>query len=375
MNAGNMPPIRQLYLHIPFCHRICPYCSFYKHLPGETDQAAFLRAIVKEAEQARKLWGDRLELETIYWGGGTPSLLSVRALESFLPALHSALGEPKPGEWTVEMNPVTLTPAKLEMFRQHGVTRASLGVQAWDCETLQTLGRDHSPEQAEEAYQMLRTAEFPKVSLDLMFSVPGQALESWCGSLEKTISLQPDHISCYNLTYEEDTAYFERFQKGEYTRDEHVDEAFFSEAMDRLQAAGYAQYEISNYAREGSESLHNRGYWRGADYLGLGPSAVSTIDRVRLKNVSDTAAYVQCVSRDESPAMEAEHLTPDQWRCERLALELRTSRGVDVQWLECLERQVGELSSEGLAEMKEGRLCLTRRGKMVADSVIAHLWS
>ena len=375
MNAGNMPPIRHLYLHIPFCHRICPYCSFYKHLPGETDQAAFLRAIVKEAEQARKLWGDRLELETIYWGGGTPSLLSVRALESFLPALHSALGEPKPGEWTVEMNPVTLTPAKLEMFRQHGVTRASLGVQAWDCETLQTLGRDHSPEQAEEAYQMLRTAEFPKVSLDLMFSVPGQALESWCGSLEKTISLQPDHISCYNLTYEEDTAYFERFQKGEYTRDEHVDEAFFSEAMDRLQAAGYAQYEISNYAREGSESLHNRGYWRGADYLGLGPSAVSTIDRVRLKNVSDTAAYIQCVSRDESPAMEAEHLAPDQWRCERLALELRTSRGVDVQWLEGLERQVGELASEGLAEMKEGRLCLTRRGKMVADSVIAHLWS
>ena len=375
MNAKPMPPIRQLYLHIPFCHRICPYCSFYKHLPGETDQAAFLQAIVKEAEQARKLWGDRLELETIYWGGGTPSLLSVRALETFLPALQTALGNPKPLEWTVEMNPVTLTAAKLEMFRQHGVTRASLGVQAWDSSTLQTLGRDHSPAEAEEAYGMLRAAQFPKVSLDLMFSVPGQSLDAWCGSLEKTIAMQPDHISCYNLTYEEDTAYFERFQKGEYTRDEHVDEAFFSEAMERLGAAGYAQYEISNYARKGSESLHNRGYWRGEDYLGLGPSAVSTIDRVRLKNVSDTAAYVRCVGSEESPTTEAEHLTADQWRCERLALELRTARGVDVQWLEGLEKQVEELSSEGLAEMKEGRLCLTQRGKMVADSVIAHLWS
>ena len=375
MNAGNMSPIRQLYLHVPFCHRICPYCSFYKHLPGETDQAAFLQAIVKEAGQAREMWGDRLELETIYWGGGTPSLLGVRALEAFLPALQKALGDPKPVEWTVEMNPVTLTAAKLEMFREHGVTRASLGVQAWDSETLQTLGRDHSPGQAEEAYQMLRRAEFPKVSVDLMFSVPGQSLEAWCGSLERTMALQPDHISCYNLTYEEDTAYFERFQRGEYTRDEHVDEAFFSEAMDRLEAAGYAQYEISNYARAGSESLHNRGYWRGEDYLGLGPSAVSTIDRVRLKNVSDTGVYVQGVGRDESPAREAEHLTPDQWRCERLALELRTARGVDVQWLEGLGKQVEELSSEGLAAMKEGRLCLTKRGKMVADSVIAHLWS
>ena len=375
MNAGNMPPIRQLYLHIPFCHRICPYCSFYKHLPGETDQTAFLQAIVKEAQQARKLWGDRLQLETIYWGGGTPSLLSVRALESFLPALQSALGEPKPMEWTVEMNPVTLTAAKLEIFRQHGVTRASLGVQAWDSETLETLGRDHSPEQAAEAFGRLRAAEFPKVSVDLMFSVPGQSLESWCGSLEKTIALQPDHVSCYNLTYEEDTAYFERFQKGEYTRDEHVDEAFFSEAMDRLHAAGYTQYEISNYAKEGSESLHNCGYWRGEDYLGLGPSAVSTIDRVRLKNVADTAAYMQRVGRDQAPAMEAEHLTPDQWRCERLALELRTARGVDVHWLEGLEKQVEELSSEGLAHLTRGRLHLTQRGKMVADSVISHLWS
>ena len=148
-------------------------------MPGETDQAAFLQAIVKEAEQARKLWGDRLELETIYWGGGTPSLLSVRALELFLPALRKALGNPKPLEWTVEMNPVTLTAAKLEMFRQYGVTRASLGVQAWDSGTLQTLGRDHSPAEAEEAYGMLRAAEFPKVSLDLMFSVPGQSLDAW----------------------------------------------------------------------------------------------------------------------------------------------------------------------------------------------------
>ena len=370
-----MTPIRQLYLHIPFCHRICPYCSFYKHLPGEADQAQFLRAVVREADQARSLWGERLQLETIYWGGGTPSLLSPRLLEEFLPALMVALGDPQPVEWTVEMNPVTLTPGKLGIFRQHGVTRASLGVQAWDARTLETLGRDHSPQQAEGAYAMLREAKFPKVSLDLMFSVPGQSLEAWCASLAQTIAMQPDHVSCYNLTYEEDTAFFERFQRGEYLKNEEVDEAFFREAMERLAVEGYAQYEISNYARAGSESIHNQGYWRGEDYVGLGPSAVSTIDRVRLKNIADTAEYVKRMEGRQSASQEAEHLTEEQWRCERLALELRTAQGVSLHWLTGSEEGIEQLSAEGFVLVEQDRLVLTTRGRMVADSVIAHLWS
>ena len=368
-------PIRHLYLHVPFCHRICPYCSFYKHQPGATDQAAFLDALVIEARQAKQLWGDRLQLDTIYWGGGTPSMLSVTHLESFLPAFLAALDHPKPVEWTVEMNPMTLTKPKLELFRHHGVTRSSLGVQAWDERTLEVLGRDHSPAQAEEAFQLLRETQFPVVSLDMMFSIPGQSLEGWCANLEKSISLKPDHISCYNLTYEEDTSFFERFQKGDYTRDEETDEAFFLQAMERLAAVGFDHYEISNYAQPGFESRHNQGYWKGNDYLGLGPSAVSTIDKVRTKNVPDTAQYMAKLQSNESPVSEAEHLTEDQWRCERLALELRTNEGIPAEWFADQRSRIADLIAEGFMSEADDRLRLTRRGRLVADSVISHLWT
>jgi oxygen-independent coproporphyrinogen-3 oxidase len=368
-------PIRHLYLHVPFCHRICPYCSFYKHQPGATDQAAFLDALVVEARQAKELWGDRLQLDTIYWGGGTPSMLSVTHLETFLPAFLEALDHPKLFEWTVEMNPMTLTKPKLELFRHHGVTRSSLGVQAWDERTLEVLGRDHSPAQAEEAFLLLRETKFPVVSLDMMFSIPGQSLEGWCANLEKSISLKPDHISCYNLTYEEDTSFFERFQKGDYTRDEETDEAFFLQAMERLAAVGFDHYEISNYAQPGFESRHNQGYWKGNDYLGLGPSAVSTIDKVRTKNVPDTAQYMAKLQANESPISEAEHLTEDQWRCERLALELRTNEGIPAEWFADQRSRIADLIAEGFMSEAENRLRLTRRGRLVADSVISHLWT
>jgi oxygen-independent coproporphyrinogen-3 oxidase len=368
-------PIRHLYLHIPFCHRICPYCSFYKHTPGSTDQAAFLDALVTEAKLARALWGDRIQLDTIYWGGGTPSMVSTEHLAKFLPEFLAALGQPTPVEWTVEMNPMTLTNSKLALFRDHGVTRASLGVQAWDEPTLTTLGRDHSPAQAVASYELLRAVDFPIVSLDLMFSIPGQSLETWITSLQRTIDLQPDHISCYNLTYEEDTDFFEKFTAGTYKKDEATDEAFFKETMDRLPMAGYTQYEISNYARLGFESKHNQAYWAGADYLGLGPSAVSTIDRVRTKNLPDTAGYMAQLGKQLAPTVEAEHLTEDQWRCERLALELRTTKGLAKHWLAEESAKLTELREEGLIIVTDDFVSLTTKGKLVADGVIAHLWT
>ena len=302
-------------------------------------------------------------------------MLSVTHLESFLPAFLKALEHPKPTEWTVEMNPMTLTKPKLELFRHHGVTRSSLGVQAWDEITLEVLGRDHSPVQAEEAFQLLREVKFPVVSLDLMFSIPGQTLQDWCANLDKSISLQPDHISCYNLTYEEDTSFFERFQKGDYTRDEETDEAFFLQAMERLGAVGFEHYEISNYAQPGFESRHNQGYWKGNDYLGFGPSAVSTIDKVRTKNIPDTAQYMKMLAEGASPVSEAEHLTEDQWRCERLALELRTTAGIPAEWFTDQTECIDDLINEGFMIAVDNRLRLTRRGRLVADSVISHLWT
>jgi oxygen-independent coproporphyrinogen III oxidase len=365
--------IRHLYVHIPFCHRICPYCSFYKHEPGGTDIPAFLRALTAEAAAARAKWGAWLAPETVYFGGGTPSMVSSGQLEKWLPDFCAALELEHVREWTVEINPRTIDDRKAAVLRAQGVTRASLGVQAWDEPSLTVLGRDHAPAEAEEAYHVLRRADFSVVSIDLMFAVPGQTLDAWRYSLQRTLSLRPDHVSAYNLTYEEDTEFFARFSRGEYARDEAVDAAFFTEAMRLTEQAGYEHYEISNYAQPGCGSLHNSSYWAGADYLGLGPGAVSTVDRRRWKNVENTVLYMQQPAGAAFGEKDAETLTDTQWACERLALELRTARGVALQWLPEPAR-VEHLTSAGLAEVADGRLRLTREGKGVADSVIAHLW-
>ena len=231
------------------------------------------------------------------------------------------------------------------------------------------LGRDHAPAEAEEAFHTLRRAGFSVVNVDLMFSVPGQSLETWGETVRRTAALEPDHVSAYNLTYEEDTAFFDKLNAGEFSRSEDKDAACFSSVMELLGEAGFRHYEISNYARPGFESVHNQSYWAGEDYLGLGPSAVSTVDRMRWKNVESTALYISNPQAGRS----VENLTEDQWRCERIALELRTVRGLAMEYLPFPER-VEALVTDGLAEAGGGRLVLTQKGKYVADTVAAHLW-
>jgi oxygen-independent coproporphyrinogen-3 oxidase len=365
--------IRHLYVHIPFCHRICPYCSFYKHEPGGTDMAAFLRALTAELKADRS--GPR-ELETVYFGGGTPTLLSSGHLERWLPEFVACAGMVPGAEWTVEVNPRTITEKKAALLRSAGVTRVSLGIQSWDPEVLRTLGRDHSPEEAMEAWRILVSAGFPVCNVDLMFSVPGQSLESWGDTVERTLALGPRHISAYNLTYEEDTEFFERFRSGEYLREESVDEAYFAEVIRQTRLAGMEHYEISNYAQPGHESRHNAAYWAGADSLGIGPGAVSTVSRKRWKNLENTVLYMQRALAGESvrQAGSEEEIDDAAWACERIALELRTSRGVDLALLPDAGR-VAETNEGGLTEVRDGRLVLTPGGRFVADSVAGHLWA
>lgn len=366
-------PVRHLYVHVPYCHKICPYCSFYKHLPGEGALATYADALLAEA-RLLKAGAVPLALETVYFGGGTPTLLSRSVLARLLPDLAEVLDFSKVAEWTMEVNPRTILPEKAEVMRQAGVTRVSLGVQAWDGPTLTTLGRDHAPEEAEEAYHILRTAGFPVVNLDLMFSVPGQSHQAWQETLDRTIALQPDHVSAYNLTYEEDTAFFEMCQAGQYAVEEDRDEVCFAAAMTSLEAAGLAHYEISNYGRPGMESRHNQSYWAGDDYAGLGPGAVSTIHGLRFKNIENTTLWQQGALAGALHRIEQESITPDKWLCERLALGLRTRQGLPLAWLASAVAAVDRLREEGLVEVEAGRLLLTRRGKFVADGVAAHLW-
>jgi oxygen-independent coproporphyrinogen-3 oxidase len=358
-----------LYLHIPFCHRVCPYCSFYKHTPGSTPIGAFVDAVVEEAR--RRI--DR-PVRTMYLGGGTPSMLSPRHLERLFEGLRGVVDVAALEEVTMEANPATFDAAKARLFRDLGVSRVSLGIQSFSPHVLETLGREHTREQAAESVGVLREAGIPQVNIDLMFSVPGQSDEDWRETLRQAVACGPDHVSAYNLTYEEDTAFFDMLKRGETEIREDVDATMFSEADEFLTADGFSHYETSNYARSGARSTHNEGYWEGEDYLGLGPSAVSTVDGVRSRNVSDTAAYVSRVGAHGHAVDEAEALDPESWRIERVALGLRTEKGMDRAWLnESGVARAEALVGEGLAEWREGRLVLVGRGRALVDAVAAEL--
>lgn len=373
LNPPRGEPVRHLYVHVPYCHKICPYCSFYKHLPSEGNPAGFPAALLAEA-RALVEGPVPLALETVYFGGGTPTFLPTAVLENFLPELASILNFGQVQEWTMEINPRTIDAKKAAVLRGCGVNRASLGVQAWDAESLEILGRDHSPAEGEEAFRILRDSGFPSVSIDLMFSVPGRPVSAWEASLKKTLSLQPDHISAYNLTYEEDTEFFRKCLAGIYSVEESRDEEEFALAMELLQGSGYLHYEISNYAKPGRESLHNQSYWAGGDYAGLGPGAVSTIHGQRYRNIPSTTVWQDSARAGKVLRVEHEEITPTKWLCERLALGFRTSTGLPAQWLQGAQPAITRLLEEGLIRQDGNFLKLTHRGKFVADGVISHLW-
>lgn len=361
-----------LYVHLPFCHRICPYCSFYKHTPGKTAVGAFVEALIAEA--AWRLPQCAGPPRTLYLGGGTPSMLSPRHLRRLFAGLQELVDFSALAEVTLEANPATFDAAKARLFRACGVSRVSLGIQSFAPHVLTTLGREHSPAQAIEAVAILRQAAIPSVNIDLMFSIPGQSRTDWQSTLEQAIALAPDHISAYNLTYEEDTAFIESLRRGEMREDEDHNADFFQLADSLLGAAGFDHYETSNYARPGHHSRHNRGYWHGEDYLGLGPSAVSTLDHVRHTNIADTDRYVSMVGALGQAVVASDPLDPEARRIERIALGLRTSEGIALSLLDsgALER-VEWLVAEGLARRTGDRLVLSHSGRALVDPIAAEL--
>ncbi len=358
-------PLRHLYFHIPFCPKLCPYCSFYVETGGKNKTRAFLDALLREVE----LHAAGARPHTIYFGGGTPSALSVEQLDYLFGGLRDRLDLGELIEWDLEANPATINAEKAALLRSHGVTRLSLGVQSWDDGLLKTLGRVHNAEQAERTFHVLRDAGFTNLNVDLMFAVPGQTPAQWSATLDRTIALAPEHVSSYCLTYEEDTDYFRKLLGGEYRQDVELDATLFETTMDVLPAAGYAQYEISNYAKPGRESRHNQAYWRGADYLGFGPSAFSTVGARRWQNIPDTAEYTRRILAGESAATFTEELTAEMRRGEILAFAIRAREGVAATDVERWSDEMSEFRALGFFEERTDRLILTRRGKMMADAV------
>ena len=367
--ACTSDPIRHFYVHFPFCARICPYCAFYKTRGNAAEVARFCDAVVLEARQVAKKFP--LALETIFFGGGTPTVLSTAQLKNLVARFHQILDLSALREWSIEANPGSVSAKKAAALRACDINRISLGVQSWDNTLLKLLGREHEATQAEESFHILRSAGFSNISVDLMFALPGQTERQWLDSLQKTIALQPEHISTYCLTYEEDTEFLARFQRGEFAVNDETEARFLELAMTALETAGYEQYEISNYARPGFRSEHNRAYWCGADYIGIGPSAFSTRGLERWQNVANHNEYARRLFANKSPVASIEKLTPAMKRTEHIALGLRTREGIVADTID--QSQAEELISDGLLARRANRFALTGAGKLLADSVAENL--
>src|SRR5215471_1796490 len=374
--------IRHIYVHIPFCARICPYCAFYKDLLDRSQTWRFCEAILGEfgslagmPRSPESVRGSAQRADaticpsTIYFGGGTPTALNIGQLETLLRGFRERLDLSRLVEWTIEANPGSVSARKAAVLKKFGVNRISLGVQSWDNNLLNLLGREHDAHQAEESFRILRDAGFTNLNVDLMFGLPDQTVDQWRRTLDKTVALRPEHISTYCLTYEEDTEFFLRQSRGEFRQQPDADAEFFEMTMAILEEAGYAHYEISNYARPGFESVHNRAYWLGKDYLGIGPSAVSTIGMQRWQNVRDYRAYIDRALSGESPRESREDLTHEMKRTERIALVLRTREGIPASEFKSFCSEVSELIALKLLRKSNGNFFLTSKGKALADSV------
>ena len=358
---------RHLYVHIPFCAKICPYCSFYKSEASRGGFAEFVEAVLVEA----RLRAEHIRPTTVFFGGGTPTALNKRQLERLISGLREVMDFSGVSEFTVEMNPATISPGKAEKLLALGVNRASIGVQSWDEDILRTLGRAHTPRMAEETVHTLRSAGFENINIDLMFGVPGQSPGSWHRSLRETLRLSPRHISAYSLTFEEDTEFFLRLARGEFQHDPHVDADLFGSTIETLEAAGFVHYETSNYCLPGRACAHNAAIWEGADYVGLGPSAVSTVRGIRRMNLPDTDSYCAALSGALLPPASEEYLHADDLLLERIALGLRTREGISREFIN--PRTFSALEKEGLIENHGSRLRLSRKGRPLADEIAVEI--
>jgi len=363
-----------LYIHVPFCANTCDFCAFYQVKPTAESVEGFMNCAAAEA--ALVAW-DR-PLQTVFWGGGTPGLLSPADLGRLAGIVHSIPGGAAPLEWTVELAPASVTRERLEVLRGAGVTRVSLGVQSFRPALLDALGRAHSLEQVHRAYERIRGAGFASVNVDLMFALPGQTASEWDADIDEAVALAPDHISTYCLTFEEDTALWVKLSQGKVRLDPENEARMFERTWERLGAAGYAQYEVSNFARAGHACRHNVNTWRMGEWAGLGPSAASQHRGWRGANVSDLPEWASLVRRGERMTRDRTELSPHLLAEDALVFGLRMNGGVDLSRLrercpdapwERVEALLGRLSGEGLAVREGSIVRLEPRGRLLADSI------
>jgi oxygen-independent coproporphyrinogen-3 oxidase len=368
-----------LYVHVPFCASTCDFCAFYQTTPTAKSVESFLAGIRRETELVS--WPR--PLTTVFWGGGTPGLLAADDLRRLGAVVHG-VARGTPAEWTVELAPASVTPERLAALREIGVTRVSLGVQSFQPELLDALGRQHTREQIERAYGRIRDAGFASVNLDLMFALPGQTAEEWAADVRTAVALAPDHLSTYCLTFEEDTKLWVKLSEGRVKLDPEHEARLYEATWAQLAAAGYAQYEVSNFARPGHACRHNLNTWHMNEWVGLGPSAASQQAGVRGANVADLERWQTLLASGQRVTEDRVALTPALLAEDALIFGLRMNAGVDVAvwrarapaapWAE-VEGLLERLVADELAVRAGSTVRLTDRGRLLADSVGAEMMS
>jgi oxygen-independent coproporphyrinogen-3 oxidase len=385
MLMDSIRPVASLYVHVPFCARKCEYCAFYSEATNGEVINRYVGGLIRELE----LVAPDLKPRTVFFGGGTPSLLNLEQWRAILGAMErlNLLGAE---EWTIECNPATVSPDKARLWRSHGVNRLSMGVQSLNENLLDRLGRVHSREMVFKSFDILRDAGFDNLNIDLMFAIPGQTLAIWRETLAEAMALGSEHLSSYEVIYEEDTPLFEQLKAGEFSVDEDLACAMYEELLERVTAGGFLQYEIANFAKGPLEPgnaadaaipfracRHNVNYWRGGSYYGLGPSAAGYVRGLRTKNWSNTVLYSEQLEKGRRALEWQEELPPLKRAAETAAFGLRMNAGwafdpfqsttgydLRLEW----KTEIEQLVHQGWGRVDEQRFCLTPKGLRFADA-------
>lgn len=367
--------IEGAYFHIPFCFHKCHYCDFYSLVDTRDRQEAFTQRMLVELQSLGQIFQPRPR--TIFVGGGTPTLLKPELWVKLLAELHRGFDLSRLEELTVEANPETVTPQLMSVLAEGGVNRVSIGSQSFNTDHLKTLERWHDPQTVGRAVDMARHAGIRNVNLDLIFAIPGQTLQQWLEDLRKALALEPQHLSCYSLTYEPNTPMTQKLKMGLVKRtDNALEEEMYAATIEHLTQAGYEHYEVSNFAKPGHRCRHNLLYWRNSSWLAIGPSAAGHLNGVRWKNMPHLGRYL--ASTGGCPVQDVEQLDAVASVGEQLMLGFRLLEGVENAWLDSVttdrHRQIlAGYVSDGLMLRTPTHTRLSPKGLMWADSLLAEL--
>jgi len=367
-----------IYVHIPFCKKLCFYCDFY-HVISVNDNSAFIDALLKEAS-LRKDYLESETVSTIYFGGGTPSVFSVKDLGTILNHINKLFRVEQDCEISIELNPDDVLPAYLDGLKDLNINRISMGIQSWRDSDLKMLNRRHDSAQAIKALKDTLDAGFENVTIDLIYGIPGMSLQEWESNLDFSLSFDIKHLSAYHLTFEPGTVFGKMLEKGAISEiDENESVAQFNILIEKTESAGFIQYEISNFGKPGYFSLHNSNYWKQVSYLGLGPSAHSFNGYSRQWNIRDLKGYIKLISAGKS-FYESEELNSKTRFNEYIMTSLRTMWGIDLEYVEeMFEKEgydyiinlAGKFKNYGLMKQEKKSLILTNQGKLISDNIIS----